>query len=205
MKIMNRIVFAAALIILCAIAGFVIAKRSASHQIPKTASTPRAEEPKPIVVATATGLEPGVSLAASEPLPPPQVELPTNAAPAKTSSAKKAARPPKEPLKDPDARAALALVGADPDAEAYWFGAINDPSLSPGEREDLIEDLNEEGLSDPKNPTLDDLPLILRRLELIELLAPYAMDQNNLNAFEEAFKDLKNLALLTVGRGQPVQ
>src|SRR5205807_495183 len=100
----------------------------------------------------------------------------TNPVPAKKSGG----GPPKEPLKDPDARVALSLVGIDSEAEAYWFGAINDPSLSANEREDLIEDLNEEGFTDPKHPTPDELPLILRRLELIEMLAPYAMDEVNL-------------------------
>jgi hypothetical protein len=119
----------------------------------------------------------------------------SNAPPAITAKAKK----PQDPLADPDARSALALVGTDPDAEVYWFGAINDPSLSAHERQDLIEDLNEEGLSDPKNPTIDDLPLIIRRLELIEALAPFAMDEVNMDAFEEAFKDLRNLADQALG------
>ena len=35
---------------------------------------------------------------------------------------------------------------ADEGAEAYWYEAINDPSLSAHERQDLIEDLNEEGI-----------------------------------------------------------
>ena len=111
----------------------------------------------------------------------------------------------KEPPQDPVARVALAFVGADPDAEAYWCEAINDPNLSEHERSDLIEDLNEDGLSDPKRPTLEDLPLILNRLRLIQELAPEAMDQVNLDAFAEAYKDLLNLADLALGGGQPVR
>ena len=86
------------------------------------------------------------------------------------------------------------FVGADPEAEAVWVDAINNPDLPARERQDLIEDLNEEGFADPKNLTPDDLPLILSRLELIEQYAPSAMDEVNLAAFMEAYKDLMNMA-----------
>ena len=109
-------------------------------------------------------------------------------------------RPPKDPIQDPQARVALSGVGADPEAEAYWMGAINDPSLPAEERKDLIEDLNEEGLADPHHPTPEDLPLIASRLQLIEELAPSAMDQVNADAFQEAHKDLVNLM-----KGMPVR
>jgi hypothetical protein len=111
----------------------------------------------------------------------------------------------KEPLKDPVAREALSLVGLDPEAEAYWFEAINDMSLPPNERQDLIEDLNEEGLPDPKHPTIDDLPLIFSRLELIEAIGPDAADEINADAFNEAYKDLLNLAEVATGGGEPVK
>jgi hypothetical protein len=42
-------------------------------------------------------------------------------------------------------------------------------------------------------------------LELIEELAPGAMDQVNAEALQEAYKDLLNLAELAQGRGHPVQ
>ena len=92
------------------------------------------------------------------------------------------------------------MVGTDPVAEQYWMAAINDPSLPANERKDLIEDLNEDGLSDPKHPDSQDLPLILNRIRLIELLAPQAMDSVNEEAFAEAYKDLKNML-----EGKPVQ
>lgn len=111
----------------------------------------------------------------------------------------------REPLQDPMARVALAFVGADADAEAYWYAAINDPSLSAHEREDLIEDLNEDGLSDPKHPTADDLPLIVSRLLIIEEVGPVAMDVVNADAFQEAYKDLVNLANVAMGGGKPVR
>ena len=90
-------------------------------------------------------------------------------------------------------RVALSLVGTDPEAERYWIAAINDSSLSAHERQDLIEDLNEDGLSDPKNPGVEDLPLIVSRLQIIEELAPDAMDKVNADAFREAYKDLSNM------------
>lgn len=115
------------------------------------------------------------------------------------------AGPKAETTTDKLAREALSFVGLDPGAEEYWIEAINDPHLSADERQNLIEDLNEDGLSDPKHPTLDDLPVILSRLQLIEELAPGAMDQVNSDAFSEAYKDLLNLAELAQGRGAPVQ
>lgn len=100
----------------------------------------------------------------------------------------------------PAARFSLSLVGADTEAEAYWTAAINDPNLPANERKDLIEDLNEDGLSDAKHPGPEDLTLISNRIKLIEDLAPFAMDQVNAKAFAEAHKDLMNLA-----NGQPLQ
>ncbi len=95
---------------------------------------------------------------------------------------------------------ALWYVGVDPEAEKTWMKAINDPNMSPGVRSDLIEDLNDEGYTDNNNPTKEDLPLILARLELIERLAPYAMDQVNADAFEEAYKDLLNMYVRLGGK-----
>ena len=91
------------------------------------------------------------------------------------------------------AREALNFVGADAMADAVWVQAINDPNVTPHDRQDLIEDLNENGFADPKHLTQDDLPLIINRLEMIELLAPDAMDQVNADAFAEAYKDLNNM------------
>jgi hypothetical protein len=113
--------------------------------------------------------------------------------------------PAREPLQDPLAREALAFVGADPVAEAYWYAAINNPALPANERQDLIEDLNEDGLSDPSHPGPEDLPLILSRLQLIEETGPDAMDEVNAAAFQEAYKDLVNLAGLAAGSGEPVR
>jgi len=99
---------------------------------------------------------------------------------------------------DPWARVALASVGEDFEATDYWLGAINDPSVPAEERKDLIEDLNEDGFSDPKHPTAAELPLILNRLALLEAVASQAMDQVNADAMAEAYKDLVAMA-----QGQP--
>jgi len=106
-----------------------------------------------------------------------------------------------QPLVDvPTAREALSYVGADPQAEAVWVTAINDPNLPPNARKDLIEDLNEDGFVDPKHLSADDIPLIINRLVLIEQLAPDAMDDVNYAAFEEAYKDLRNMLRKASGR-----
>lgn len=95
--------------------------------------------------------------------------------------------------KEQRARAALGRLGHDPDADEIWIELINDPGLSADARSNLIEDLNEDGLS-YRNLTMDDLPVIEYRLELIEELLPYAMDQVNEDAFKEARKDLVNMS-----------
>jgi len=110
------------------------------------------------------------------------------------------ARSGKKVILDPEARSALKRVGFDADAERYWMEAINNPFLPPDERQDLIEDLNEDGLSDPRNPGVGDLPLIASRLRLIEQLMPKAMDRVNEEAFQEARKDLLKMQARLAGR-----
>jgi len=92
-------------------------------------------------------------------------------------------------------RYALNFVGADPTANRVWATLINDPSLPEKVREDLIEDLNENGFSggDGRVPTVDDLPLIESRIMLLMEHAPYAMDPVNRKSFAEAYKDLVNM------------
>lgn len=112
------------------------------------------------------------------------------------------APPAKQPkaIKDPLAREALCFVGVDAEAERYWVAAINDPSLPVSERRELIEDLNEDGFANKHNPGLADLPLIVRRLNLIEELAPHAIDEVNAMAFAEAYKDLAVMHLRLAGK-----
>jgi hypothetical protein len=92
-----------------------------------------------------------------------------------------------------EARAALQRVGLDPQSNAIWIQAINDPTLSDSARSNLIEDLNEDGFANPRRLTRDDLPMIVNRLALIAELEPYAMDRINAEAFAEAKKDLNNM------------
>jgi hypothetical protein len=161
----------------------------------------------PGVELTATGLE--EQLAVESAMSPPEAVPPTqpaqtaaqaqsNAAAIRSLAGPAPRASTKPPPQDPLARLALSLVGADSEADAYWYAAINDPGLSAQERQDLIEDLNEDGLSDPRRPSANDLPLIMSRLLLLEELAPYAMDQVNAEAFAEAYKDLVGLL-----NGQP--
>ena len=149
----------------------------------------------------AQAIPPPRPLPANEPAPrhEPQVTVPEALAPPAPEPAPKAAQPPQsarftQPQPDiTTAREALSYVGIDADAEEYWYGAINDPSLPANERQNLIEDLNEGGFADPRRPTLDELPLIVNRLLLIEDVAGDAMDQVNADAFQEAYKDLVNM------------
>ncbi len=84
-------------------------------------------------------------------------------------------------------------VGFDRQSDAYWSEAINNPKLPAHERQDLIEDLNEVGFTDLKNLSPVDYQLIANRIELINELAPKALDQVNSDAFQEAHKDLTRM------------
>ena len=47
--------------------------------------------------------------------------------------------------------------------------------------------MEDEGYTDNSRPGPADLPLIIRRLEILERHAPYAMDEVNRQAFEEVY------------------
>jgi hypothetical protein len=149
---------------------------------------PKVSAPEPSPVAE------GVAENVSAPEPAPASE-PPKSKPQPTASTASGAPANGRQLQDPEARDAMALVGADPEAEAYWVEAINDPTLSDSEREDLIEDLNESGFSDGngKRATAEDLWLIERRIAIVEDLWAYAMDENNAKSFAEVYKDLNNM------------
>lgn len=183
------------------------ARRSAEQATLQKARAERAAELEGAGKVVPRAVRPAVVPAPPESAPPaentvaaasPPMDL---RAPAAAPAAKAKAAPRAKPeLKDPLARVALSLVGADADAEDYWAGAINDPTLSAHERQDLIEDLNEEGFPDPKNLTAEDLPLILSRILLIEEHVFDAMDEVNAAAFLEAYKDLVNMYARLVQR-----
>ena len=124
----------------------------------------------------------------SDPVPPELALL--NVRPEPPAPPKKKTKPP---IQDYAARTALSLVGVDASAEIVWKDAINNPLLPEQERQDLIEDLNEEGLPKTKDLTPAHLPLIEARLAIIARLMPDAMDKTNADAFAEARKDLLNM------------
>lgn len=213
----HLLLLAVALFIVGGVAGVLIAKRQAARSAASPVGEAEASlaQAKREVQSAKAPAEPPASPATHEaivptekpqPLQPKKASGQTHSPPQKTAAQpQQGVRPVKEPLKDPAARIALAWVGADAEAESYWYDAINDPTLPPNERQDLIEDLNEDGLSDPKHPTADDLPLIVRRLMIIDAVGPDAMDEVNADAFQEAYKDLVNLANLAMGGGEPVR
>jgi len=213
------IVAALAIAIACVVAGVIIISRPAQPVVAapapgasRGAATARAgdatqpavlreDAPAPSAGDATTALPNSVPLSA----PPPEPSKAVARAQGRAASASQGRGPAKEPLQDPLAREALAFVGADPIAEEYWFAAINDPNLPAQERQDLIEDLNEDGLSDPKRPGPEELPLILNRLVLIERITPTAPDQVNAVALQEAYKDLQQLAHIAMGSGEVVR
>ena len=158
-----------------------VVEKSAPRMVARAASPTQAPTSTATIVAVPEKTSGAVA---------PSEKIISSAKAQKQKSAKPAK--PKDPVQDPDARVALSLVGADPAAEAYWMSAINNPNLPPDERRELIEDLNQDGLTDPKHPAPEDMPLILNRLALLEQINP--MDQVNADAIQEAYKDLANLA-----------
>ncbi|MDB6019231.1 MAG: hypothetical protein JWR19_3720 [Pedosphaera sp.] len=195
---MKKTIFAIGLVVVigCTVAAVVITRRLAALEAVK-AQYQTAVDRKPAPVAVAA--EPLLPVETNFlPTSTPQPELAMTGEKAGNKTPNLAAQnvspagvnPAQAPAEDPLAREALSYVGADANAERYWVEAINDPSRSAHERQNLIEDLNEDGLSDPKHPSVADLPLIWSRILLIEKLAPDAMDTVNAKAFDEAYKDL---------------
>jgi len=182
------------LIVIVALGGglWILSRQSAEladkpqPKLPQTSVVPETEVSlAPIIFDQSTpskGLKPTSAKTASKPKPAAPVDA-QNPQPANSS---------KEPLHDPDAREALAMVGADPLANQYWLDAIFDTSLPDNERADLMEDLNETGFDDPKNLTSDDVPLIVSRLALIDEVLPDA-DPFMTGHLIEAQKDLTNM------------
>ena len=210
----NIILVGLALALACGIAGVVIVNRQAAREaaLPTLQAARPLEPPRTAAevspAAPTAETPPAVAEVPSPAMPNPalQSEPPPKPARADTKApAARAGRPAKEPLQDPLAREALTFVGADPMADQYWYAAINDPNLPAHERKDLIEDLNEEGFSDPKHPGPEDLPLIVIRMEMIRNVAATAWDQVTWDACEEVYKDLGNLAGVAMGSGQPVR
>ena len=169
-----------------------VKKSASSAVLPDVA---RAASPPPVsgaTVAAQTASAPEI-LAVEKSADVSPAPKKSAAKPAPKTAANAKPKQPKPEIKDPGAREALSLVGVDPAAEQYWISAINDDTLPADERRELIEDLNQDGFVDRKNPGLEDFQLIVSRIQLIEELAPSAKDQVNSIAFAEAYKDLVNM------------
>lgn len=98
--------------------------------------------------------------------------------------------------KEPLARVALSFVGVNPQAVDLFHTAVLDPALLPDQRRNLVEDLNQDGISNRKAPTPEDLQIITKRFELTQayLQQDYIQNDNLLNAaFREADKDLRKM------------
>jgi hypothetical protein len=54
-----------------------------------------------------------------------------------------------------------------------------------------------------QHPSVDELPLIVNRLQIIEENAPAAMDEVNARSFAEAYKDLVNMYVRLAGQEPP--
>lgn len=92
--------------------------------------------------------------------------------------------------KGPLAQIALSYVGKNEQADSLFLKAIDGSTLNRDTRRNLIEDLNQTGFADPKNLSPGDLPLIQKRLALIDASLPDTTDPVNAEAFREARKDL---------------
>lgn len=195
------------LVVGCGIAGVVIAMRETAPQTPPPLQASAAVDEAVNQTPVAAERLPEILPAPVAEMPPAQTaavqatgDLTVASAPAPARRAPSAQTPRSPATRSGDAviplplaREALKLVGSDPAAEAIWTQAINDPNLSTHARQDLIEDLNEEGFADPRKVTKEELPLIVNRLAIIERLAPSAMDEVNAAAFREAHKDLMDM------------
>jgi len=92
--------------------------------------------------------------------------------------------------KGPLAQIALTYVGKNEKADSLFLKAIDGSTLNRDTRRNLIEDLNQSGFTDPKNVSPADLPLIQKRLALIDASLLDTTDPVNAEAFREARKDL---------------
>jgi hypothetical protein len=177
----------------CLVAALIVLRRP---QPQRTHSTPGAQAHRitapvvaPAVPKPETSL-PDETVASAESAPPEQPRTSKTPAASATQGAQ-----PQENHQDPLAREAMALVGVDPEAEAYWLAAIHDPTLSDSEREDLIEDLNESGFSNAngREATLADLWIVENRIDLLIELKELGPDDFMASHIDEALKDLTNI------------
>ena len=108
--------------------------------------------------------------------------------------------------KEPLARVALSYVGANAQALDLYHTALLDPSLLPDQKRNLVEDLNQDGITNRKAPTPEDLQIIAKRYELTQAYLQQGYVQNDpvLNAaFREADKDLRKMLERAAGNSPP--
>jgi hypothetical protein len=207
MKTRSLLIVLTIVIVGAAVAGWFVANRQAPALTPQTSVTPN-------VVPAPTPNQPLVT-STPEPIQVEETAAPTNivrqtaapgtgsqpvaVAPATTPSSE--IRPLDPVAKEELGRAALSFVGADPVADEVWTLLIYDPSLSDNVREDLMEDLNENGFSagEGRTATVDDLPLIEARIVMLEEHMQGA-DDFMLEHLGEAHKDLVNMWFTLTGR-----
>jgi hypothetical protein len=109
-------------------------------------------------------------------------------------------------VKDADSKEAIGRIGltyvgsansqVNDQAVQLFHNAISDPSITPDQRRNLIEDLNQDGLSNHRNPTPEDLIIIANRYELAKWYLQQPSVQNDPAAtrgFNEASQDLARM------------
>lgn len=99
-------------------------------------------------------------------------------------------------VKEPLVRSALAFVGVNDQALQVFGQAVRDPALQGEVIRNLVEDLNQDGIRNEKQPTPEDLKLIANRYALTQRYLQQDFVLNNkalLEGFREADKDLRNM------------
>lgn len=110
--------------------------------------------------------------------------------------------------REPLARLALAYVGANQQAAELFHTAVFDQTLLPDQKRELVEDLNQDGLSNKKEPSPEELKIIANRYALTQAYLQEESVQNDkvLNAaFREADKDLRNMLQRAAAAAAPKQ
>jgi hypothetical protein len=180
------------------------AGREKAMQPAKTAPALARDRGEPVTPTKLDAIDAGLTHPAAAPVEGAVAPTPAGTGiKTQTVAQVKKSGPKQKVVLDPVAREALSLVGVDPYAELYWFSALNDPSLPQSERQDLVDDLNEEGLPDPKHPTIDDLPVLLVRIKTLE--TAMQLFKGDVYDWQEPYEDLTNLVALALGNGKPVR
>jgi hypothetical protein len=87
------------------------------------------------------------------------------------------------------AQVALDTAGTDPKADQFFYAVMGDTSLPADNRRNLAEDLADHG-TNPKNPSAQDIQVMLKRLSLLQQLQGEATEPLVIAGIMEAQKDL---------------